>query len=185
MIIILGISRAGTSYLTEKINQFTPMWTEKNDHNEDRLVQYYSNYLLTNYDPDGLFLNKEVSKRDKNQFKNFLVGFKLQYPKVGFKNPRLMFFIDEIKEVYPEAKLLILERDYYSWRESHRNKGRTGKEWEKKLFNHYNYMAKIAHKYKLFTINYEILDRDSTQKRLFNYLGFELDFSDLKIKKYL
>lgn len=172
MKVILGISRSGTSYLSRKIHELgNPMWCTCNNHAEDLLIHNLLISLLSKYDKDALFFDHHVSNEDKIEFKKSLKIYKSIYPnQSGFKNPRLMFFIPEIKEVYPNAELIMLCRNFYDWRMSHYTRGRK-EEWDKKLANHYTFMIKLAKENNIDPLDYSEIP---------NYIKC----NDFKEKKY-
>jgi hypothetical protein len=177
MKIIIGISRAGSSYLAKKIHEkINPMWVEKNDHNEDLHINTALRTYLNKYGPNGLFFNRPVHNYFNNiLIKNSLECHKKKYPNHGFKEPRLIHVINLLKQVYPKAELIALTRNYYDWRESHRRRNREGDYWDKILNAHYIHMMKIITRYKdgLTIIDYKDIPKIKG-----------IDTSDFKLKTY-
>lgn len=194
MIIIPGISKSGTSYLTKKIHEAGhPMWTQHERHYEDvlmldGLINIVSGGKSKERDirNDNWFASKEFNQSEKNRVKKLLSAFRSEFPGCGFKNPRLIHFIPELFEIYPDAKYVFCIRNYQDWIQSNANNSRSSNWWVKKLTDHYSHVYDVVNKImdeqreNVITFSYDHQNWDY----LMDFLGFQIDVSDFEYKTY-
>lgn len=191
MIIIPGIAKCGTTYLTKKLHKSRhTMYIDPEKHYEDQFLMDGLIDIISNGKRgktyDIWYKGEEFSKKQKSKAKWLFKLWKIKHYGVGMKNPRLIYFLDELFEVFPDAKYIFCMRNLNDWLKSNAKYERSGEIWKKHLLNYYNYCLNkiVRYSYKdIFVFNYDE-DPMVSEERLSNYLGFEIDLQDFKPVTY-
>lgn len=125
VLIIAGMGRSGTSVITQWINKCgLPVGDELlgaaigniEGHFEDMdFLKLHEEILVANkLSSTGLIAAEtlKISAYQKNQLKNLVTAKNKLYPQWGWKEPRTCLFLNVYKELIPQAKYLIIIRDY-------------------------------------------------------------------------
>lgn len=124
-LIIAGMHRSGTSLITHWLNECglqlgenSTKTTNIDGHHEDiEFLKLHEEILRDNHLPEtGLTdeHNIEVSLYHKEKLKSVIKVKNRLYPQWGWKDPRTCLFLDTYKELLPDARYLIIVRDYNS-----------------------------------------------------------------------
>lgn len=190
MIIIPSIAKSGTTYLTMKFHDTGhTMYIDPESHYEDQflmdgLIDIISNGRGKTY--DIWYKGEEFSKKQKNKAKWLFKLWNIKHYGVGMKNPRLIYFLDELFEVFPDAKYVFCIRNLDDWLQSNAKYKRSGEIWKRHLRNYYTYcLEKIAtHSNKNIHVFDYNEDPKISEEKLSNYLGFKVDLTDFKPVTY-
>ncbi|WP_158989848.1 sulfotransferase [Mucilaginibacter sp. L196] len=126
-LIIAGMHRSGTSLITHWLSEcglqlgenFLPAGVGNVDgHYEDiEFLKLHEEILNDNHlPPTGLTdeHNIDVSLYHREKLKSVIRVKNALYPQWGWKDPRTCLFLDTYKELLPDARYLIVVRDYQS-----------------------------------------------------------------------
>jgi hypothetical protein len=124
-LIIAGMHRSGTSLITHWLNEcgmqlgenFLPAGIGNIDgHFEDiEFLKLHEEILHDNHLPESGLTdehNIEISLYHREKLKSIIQVKNNLYPQWGWKDPRTCLFLDTYKELIPDARYLIVVRDY-------------------------------------------------------------------------
>jgi hypothetical protein len=126
-LIIAGMHRSGTSLITHWLNEcglqlgenLMPAGIGNEDgHFEDiEFLKLHEEILHDNHLPETGITdehNIEISLYHREKLKSIINVKNKLYPQWGWKDPRTCLFLDTYKELIPDARYLIIVRDYNS-----------------------------------------------------------------------
>lgn len=180
MIIIPGMPKSGTTYLTHKLARAgATMFKERQEHYEDTvLLDKLIEAFVQEYRFDKWWAF-DHSKALQDRVREILKG-----QKTGFKNPRLIGFLPLIGEMFPDAKIVICTRSFSDWSSSvSRHKSRHMDE----IVNYYWWAMDYIEWHKkglgAHVVHYNTFDTAGEQRSLNKYLGMRIKYKDFKPRK--
>lgn len=191
-IIIPGIAKSGTSYLTRKLSESgLAMWADNyNKHYEDMYLLLNLRRITQRNGMDYWFDKSKHYPGNSKQVLKLLTMFRERYNVTGFKNPRLLFFMRELEQIFPDAKFIFCVRNPKDWLRSVKRNNRKlrNREAEQVLMRYYHYALGVAQDYlrsgKGFTFFYDRGEELAHQEELQEFVGCKIDLADFKSKTY-
>ena len=170
IVIIVGMHGSGTRYLSKCMNDILPMWiTEAGgghfedkeilEINERELDRHKSKWYGKDVNPTNEFIAELKQYRDKR------IG------DYGFKDPRVLLFLDAYREVWPDAKFVVCVRNPIKVIASHLRNGRL-KSLSQGMSYYNNDFPRITEDLHFFNYDNNI---HQEQKSLREYLGLDID----------
>lgn len=97
---------------------------------------------------------------------------------VGNSDPALLFLINEVMDLFPNCKIVIIDRDFHDCIDSYlgffSNKSYlTIITWMEKT---YTQLERVKNYYEFYTVNHDDLDNVDTCRRLWEYLLPDMEF---------
>jgi hypothetical protein len=162
------------------------MWNDPESHFEDKELMDKLIDIISDGEGkkgDVWHADRPFTQEQCDDVLDMLREYRNDWGDMGMKNPRLIFFMKELMEVYPDAKYIFCLRNPNDWIQSNAKYGRSGMKWELILRQHYDYVIEQMMRY--FNDNTFLFDYDNVDEKALNkFLGFDLDLSDFERRTY-
>ena len=191
-IIIPGIAKSGTTYITGKLSQagFLMWGDECEEHYEDTYMLERLKRIIICDDVD--YWHNPFGFEDEvySNAKELFVEFKQKNGRIGFKNPRLLLFMKELIQVFSDAKIIFCVRNMDDWLKSVQRNNRLLRTDSLKgtLVKYYEYALGVINEYSkrenIFVFLYDEGESLQHQQELKEFVNCNIDFSDFRKKIY-
>lgn len=191
-IILPGIAKSGTTYLTGKLSQAGfLMWGNKcEEHYEDTYMLERLRRIITCNNIDYWYNSFGFEDEIYSNVKELFVKFKQKNGRIGFKNPRLLLFMKELIQVFSDAKIIFCVRNMDDWLKSVQGNNRRLRtdSLKETMVKYYEYALGVINEYSkqgnVFVFLYDDGENLQHQQELKEFVNCNIDFSDFRRKTY-